>query len=108
MDKKTEIGIRYDHEANGLSYRTLGKKYGIGHTTIYAMLNSKAKKPQKTSVSREQGQAEEELLPDDIKTLKVKLREALLIIELQDNMLTIASKELGVDLRKKHDTRQSK
>jgi transposase len=108
MDKKTKIRIRYDHEGNGLSYRTLGEKYGIGHTTIYAMLNPKAKKPQKTKVVPGQVQAEEDLLPDDIKTLKAKLREALLIIELQDNMLTIASKELGVDLRKKHGTRQSK
>jgi transposase len=106
MDNKTKIRIKYDHEANGLSYRNLGKKYGIGHTTIYAMLNRKANKPQKAKVVR--GQAEEELLPDDIKTLKAKLREALLIIELQDNMITIAGKELGVDLRKKHVTRQSK
>ena len=50
----------------------------------------------------------EDPLPDDTKMLKAKLREALLIIELQDNMITIASKELGVDLRKKHVTRQSK
>lgn len=108
MDKKTKVRIRYDHETNGLSYRTLGEKYGIGHTTIYAMLNPKPKKPQKTKAIRQQGEADEAPLPDDIKTLKAKLREALLIIELQDNMINIASKELGVDLRKKHVTRQSK
>jgi hypothetical protein len=108
MDKKTKIRIRYDHGTNGLSYRTLGEKYGIGHTTIYAMLNPKPKKAPKTKVTRGQGQAEEEQLPDDIKTLKAKLREALLIIELQDTMINIASTELGVDLRKKHVTRQSR
>jgi transposase len=108
MDRKTEIRIRYDYESNGLSYRTLGKKYGIGHTTIYAMLNRKVNKPKKTEVGPRHVEGEADLLPDDIKTLKAKLREALLIIELQDNMLTISSKELGVDLRKKHVTRQSK
>ena len=108
MDKKTKIRIKYDHETNGLSYRSLGEKYGIGHTTIYAMLNPRPKKPQKTKAVQQRGEPDETALPDDIKTLKAKLREALLIIELQDNMINIASKELGVDLRKKHVTRQSK
>jgi transposase len=108
MDQKTKIRIRYDHETNGLSYRTLGEKYGIGHTTIYAMLNPKPKKAQKTKAVGQRGEPEEAALPEDIKTLKAKLREALLIIELQDTMINIASKELGVDLRKKHVTRQSR
>jgi hypothetical protein len=108
MDKKTKIRIKYDHETNELSYRNLGEKYGISHTTIYAMLNPKSKAAHKTQVRRFQVQTEEAMLPDDVKTLKTKLREALLIIELQDNMITIASEELGVDLRKKHVTRQSK
>jgi|SRR5580704_301055 hypothetical protein len=108
MDKKTKIRIKYDHDSNGLSYRILGEKYGIGHTTIYAMLNPKPKKQEKTKGPRQKGQGDEAPLPEDIKTLKAKLREALLIIELQDTMINIASKELGVDLRKKHVTRQSK
>lgn len=108
MDKKTKIRIKYDHETNELSYRNLGEKYGISHTTIYAMLNRKPKDSHKTKVTRWQEQGEEVMLPDDIKTLKAKLREALLIIELQNNMIKIASEELGVDLRKKHVTRQSK
>lgn len=108
MDKKTKIRIKYDRETNGLSYRILGEKYGIGHTTIYGMLNPKPKKPKKTKAGRGQVQTAEDQLPDDIKALKAKLREALLIIELQDNMINIASTELGVDLRKKHVTRRSK
>jgi transposase len=103
MDKKTKILIRYDHQVTGLSYRTLGEKYGIGHTTIYAMLNPKPKELQKPKK-----QAEEAALPEDVKTLQAQLREARLMIELQDNMLDIASKELGIDLRKKRGTRQPK
>jgi hypothetical protein len=72
------------------------------------MLNRKGKKSQKKEVLPERINVAEEVLPEEIHTLKARLGEALLLIELQDNMLTIASKELGVDLRKKHVTRQSK
>ena len=109
MDSKTEAQIGYDHAVNGLSYRNLGTKYGIGHTTIYGMLKRKAKRPVKaTEIQQIEQVAAEEPLPDDLKTLKQALREARLIIELQDMMIDIAGKELGVDLRKKHGTRQSK
>ena|SRR5271167_2895884 len=109
MDNKTEAQISYDHAVNGLSYRNLGTKYGIGHTTIYGMLKRKAKRLVKAKEIRQTKQVvAEEPLPDDLKTLKQALREARLTIELQDMMLDIAGKELGVDLRKKHGTRQSK
>ena len=52
--------------------------------------------------------AEAESLPDDINVLKEELRKARLKIELQDLMIDISSKELGIDLRKKHGTRRSK
>jgi transposase len=109
MDNKTEAQIRYDHAVNGLSYRSLGTKYGIGHTTIYGMVKRKAKRLVKaTEIQQTEQVAAEEPLPDDLKTLKQALREARLVIELQDIMINIAGKELGVDLRKKHGTRQSK
>jgi hypothetical protein len=46
-------------------------------------------------------------LPDDVNTLKEELRKAKLKIELLDTVIDIASKELGVDIRKKSGTRQS-
>lgn len=52
--------------------------------------------------------AEADSLPDDVTVLKEELRKARLKIELQDLMLDISSKELGIDLRKKHGTRRSK
>ena len=94
---------------NGLSYRRLGTKYGIGHTTIYGMLKRKAKRAAKAKeIQQTKKVVAEEPLPDDLETLKRALREARLTIELQDMMIDIAGKELGVDLRKKHGTRQSK
>ena len=108
MDKRTKVRIRYEREENGLSYRKLAEKYGIAHMTIYAMLNPKRKKPQKAGKGKGEKHMVGAALPEDVKALQEQLREARLIIELQDNMINIASKELGVDLRKKRDTKQSR
>lgn len=93
-----------DHQLNGLSYRTLGKKYGVPISTLHDMIN----KRQREYIKQEQVPAAvEETLPDDVKTLREELRKAKLKIELQDLMIDIASKELGVDIRKKSGTRRS-
>lgn len=105
MDKKTAAQILHDREENNLSYRSLGKKYSMPYMRIYRMLMPRQRKQeQKETVEA----LAEEALPDDIKILKEELRKARLKIELQDLMLDISSKELGIDLRKKHGTRQSK
>jgi len=105
MDRKTAAQIIEDYTVHGLSYRKLGKKYDIPHVTIYRMLMGKPKKEVKLPVLEI---AEADSLPDDIQLLKAELRKARLKIELQDLMIDISSKELGIDLRKKHGTRQSK
>ena len=105
MDKKTAAQIIEDYMVHGLSYRSLGKKYGIPHVTVYRMLMGNPKKQAKIKVLEI---AEADLLPDDVPALKEALRKARLLIELQNLMLDISSKELGIDLRKKHGTRQSK
>ena len=94
----------HEHEVLGLSYRTLGKKYGLGYTRIYRMIKSNQEQAGQPEVPL----AEDPTLPDDIRTLKEELRKARLKIELQDLMLDIAGKELGIDLRKKHGARRSK
>jgi predicted DNA-binding protein (UPF0251 family) len=107
MDQKTELEILYDRNVKGLSYRTLARKYGIGRTQIHRMVMSKQNKQPKPRVVKP---ATEEVLalPDDIKILKEELRLARLKIELQDLMIDISSKELGINLRKKHGTKRSK
>jgi transposase len=107
MEQEKVLQIIYDHAVNGISYRNLGKKYGIGHTRIYRIIMSKYKaqvKPKEVPLSNMEPAA----LSEDVKTLKEELRKARLKIELQDLMIDITSKELGFDLRKKHGTRQSK
>jgi transposase len=102
MDKKQASQIMHDYQVLGLSCRTLGKKYGMGHTRIYRMIKSNQKK---------QPQPEEvipgEAMPEDVKGLKEALRKERLKNELLNTVIDIASKELGVDIRKKSGTRQS-
>lgn len=77
----------------------------MSYSRIYRMLMGKQKKQQPIKALKI---AEEDSLPDDVSLLKQELRKARLKVELQDLMLDIASKELGIDLRKKHGTKRSK
>jgi len=107
MEYKNVSGILYDHNEGGLGYRILAEKYGISRDQVHRIVMSKQNKPKK--VREIVRVVKEELpVPDEIDLLKKELREARLKIELQDFMLDISSKELGIDLRKKHGTRQSK
>ena len=101
MDKKQAAQIMHDYRVLGLSCRTLGKKYGMGHTRIYRMIkkNESERKPEEL--------LPEEAMPDDVKSLKEALRKERLKTELLNTVIDIASKELGVDIRKKSGTRQS-
>jgi predicted transcriptional regulator len=107
MEYKNASAILYDHNESGLGYRKLAEKYGITRDQVHRIVMSKHNKPKK---AREIVRVvkEEMPIPDDINLLKKELREARLKIELQDFMLDISSKELGIDLRKKHGTKRSK
>lgn len=107
MEQRTELAIFNDHNVEGLSYRALSEKYGISRTEVHRAVMSKQKNRKKREVIKPV-LAEEIALPEDIKLLKDELRQARLKIELQDLMLDISSKELGIDLRKKHGAKRSK
>jgi vacuolar-type H+-ATPase subunit E/Vma4 len=101
MNKKQSTLMIYDREVNGLSYRTLGKKYGIGSSTARRMMMRKQDEQKEEALTEYLSN-----LPDDIKLLKEELRKEKLKNELLNLVIDISSKELGVDLRKKHGTRQ--
>jgi len=106
MEKKKKAQLINEWVTKGTSYRTLAEKYKSNSTTVYRMIARHRKKQEEgelIAVSKES-----EALPDDVEALKKELRNIRLKMELQDLMIDIASKELGVDLRKKHGTRQSK
>jgi DNA-binding transcriptional regulator LsrR (DeoR family) len=107
MGNKNVSAILYDHNESGLGYRSLAEKYGITRDQVHRIVMSKHNKQRKAKEIVPEIKVELPL-PDDINLLKKELREAHLLIELQGFMLDISSKELGIDLRKKHGTRQSK
>jgi hypothetical protein len=107
MENKNVSAILYDHNEGGLGYRKLADKYGITRDQVHRVVMSKHNKPRKDK-DIVVAVKEEIPIPDDIDLLKKELREARLTIELQGFMLDISSKELGIDLRKKHGAKPSK
>ena len=109
MDEKVTLMIIADHEIEGLGYRILADKYGMSREQIHRIVMSKASKsterPGPVEGAVVTGEA---AIPDDKEALKEALRQAHLKIELQDLMLDIASREFGVDIRKKSGTKPSK
>ena len=100
MNKRKAAQIKRDRETTGSSFRTLAMKYGESASSIHRMINKdkfddKALRSEKTE------------LPDDVATLKAMLRKEQLKNELLNNIIDIADKELGTNIRKKSGTRQS-
>jgi hypothetical protein len=106
MDKKKQVQLIDEWETKGTSYRNLAVKYKSNSSTVHRMIKRHKKKQEGEQLIAFVEQTED--MPDDVGALKKALQQALLKIELQDLMIDISSKELGVDLRKKHGTRQSK
>lgn len=103
MDKKKAALLLSEREEKGLSYRTLSKRYNISVGSIHNMV----KRSQSEQQAKPVPATEETPIPDDVKALKEALRVERLKNELLNAVIDISSKELGVDLRKKHGTRQS-
>jgi hypothetical protein len=104
MKATKEEQILRDREELGLSIRSLGNKYGMSRSRIHRMV-LKGKGELKSIVVKQKKELEE--LPDDVAMLKAMLRKEQLKNELLNNVIEVASKELGIDIRKKRGTRQS-
>lgn len=99
MNKFKEEKIINDHMIGGLSFRTLALKYGISYGRAYRLVKSQKPTYQEKPVDED--------LPDDIARLKALLRKERLKNELLNNIIDIADKELGTNIRKKSGTRRS-
>lgn len=103
MDKKQTALLIREYETGSVGYRTLSKKYGVSLGFISKMIRL----DKESRLAPIVVVAQEDDLPDDVKILKEEIRKLRLKVELQDIILDISSKELGVDLRKKRGARQS-
>jgi hypothetical protein len=99
MNKIKEEKIINDHMIGGLSFRTLAIKYGISYTRAFRIVKNQKPTYQEKPI--------EEELPDDIAKLKAMLRTERLKNELLNNIIDIADKELGTNIRKKSGTKRS-
>jgi hypothetical protein len=99
MNKSKEEKIIHDHLTNGSSFRSLALKYSLSYGRTYRIV-----KDHKASHKDKPVQEE---LPDDVALLKALLRKERLKTELLNNIIDIADKELGTNIRKKSGTRRS-
>lgn len=99
MHKTKEEKIIEDHLVNGLSFRSLALKYGISRSGAFRIVKSQK--------STDTARPAQEALPDDVAMLKSLLRKERLRNELLNNIIDIADKELGTNIRKKSGARRS-
>ena len=105
MNKKKEVQLINEWSTKGTSYRKLASKYGFSLSHVGRMIRRQKQKQEEEQVMAVTNQVDD--LPDDVKALKKALREERIKNELLKSVIDIASKELGVDIRKKSGARQS-
>jgi hypothetical protein len=105
MEKGQRLLLIKDQETKGLSYRILARKYGVSIGYISKVI--KSNQAHRLKQLEPVPEVKEDELPDDVKILKEEIRKLRLKVELQDIIIDISSKEMGVDLRKKRGNRQS-
>jgi len=99
MRKTKEEKILLDR-SKGLTIRSLALKYGLSSSRVYRIVK-------RNQIDlKKQLQAGDEM-PDDVAQLKALLRRERLKNELLNNIIDIADKELGANIRKKSGTRRS-
>jgi len=89
----------HDHLTLGLTFRSLALKYGLSYGRTYRIVKSNKSTYKEKPVQEE--------LPDDVAMLKALLRKERLKNELLNNIIDIADRELGANIRKKSGTRRS-
>jgi len=99
MDKNKQERIIHDHLVNGISFRNLALKYGISSSRAHRIVKSHKSTDKEKPVQEE--------LPEDVATLRALLRKERLKNELLNNIIDIADRELGTNIRKKSGARRS-
>ena len=112
MDKKEEIINEY--LIGGITFRSLGKKYGISRSTInrwvleHEGFISTIKSPIESITLLEMNKEPHEVLPAEIIELQKQLEQERLQNKLLTAMIDIAEQELKIPIRKKYGARQLK
>ncbi len=102
-------GIITEYLTTEISFRALGKKYGIDFRTINKWVQIyRGKMGKKKNDTKAQPLPESQnQLPIDVKKLQEELRKARLLNEVLTEVINIAEEEFNLPIRKKYGTRQS-
>ena len=111
-----------EYLADGASYRALAKKYGVSRSTInkwvlvYQGIYGLARSPKQVSYdlqqkalskkSKQAGKDHQSELEKKIEVLEKQLEWEKLRSKALDTMITVAERELQIDIRKKRGTKQ--
>jgi len=112
MDKKEQIINEY--LIGGISVRILGRKYGIGRSTINRWVLEHQgficmrKSPRESITLLEMNKEPTEILPTEIVELQRQLDQERLHNKLLVAMIEIAEQELKIPIRKKYGTKPLK
>ena len=112
MDKKEQIINEY--LIGGISFRILGKKYGISRSTINRWVLEHQgficmrKSPRESITLLEMNKEPTEILPTEIVELQRQLDQERLHNKLLVAMIEIAEQELKIPIRKKYGTKPLK
>ena len=88
------------------TFRKSQLKYGIDYRVIHSWVMKYQGKKQKPAVSSKLKEAEETVLPTDVKQLRTSLGKAQLHNKLLSAIIDIAEDQLKIDIRKKSSTKR--
>jgi transposase-like protein len=98
-----------EYKSGNLSYREMGKKYGINFKTInnWVLEFEGRKKKYSKSIKPIPPIARIEEMPTDIKLLQSELRRTKLRNKVLEEVIRLTKEETGIDLIKKTGTKRS-
>jgi transposase len=89
-----------------ISFRELGRKYGINFRKIHLWVMEYQGKKYNSATNPKKEETDDTALPQDVKQLQAELRRMQLQNKLLNAMIDIAEEQLKIDIRKKSGTRQ--
>ena len=113
MPESLRLEIVKEYHLEGVSQTELARRYGIGQTTVSAIIRTFAAENDKSALlmgkNAKSSESEElEALRKENLELRKKLYDETMRADFYDTMIDVAEEMFGIEIRKKADTGQSK
>lgn len=107
-DQKLKERVIADYLSGAGTYRQLQAKYGISFQLIHQWVQDfKGTSSKSVKTFKQEHVKPLEALPKEVKQLQDELRQSRLYNKLLEALVDIGKEQYGIDLRKKHGTKQS-